>query len=349
MSFQSENHVFHNASLDTNNGSVHVTVFTGGALLFSVGLICSFLGVFGNLGLLLVIIINKKARKTNSVFTANLAVCDLLLSTTVTLPHAIYFLIGRRYMSPWLCKMHTIIWSHLALIVLLHVTTVSIYRCAAVRFTDAYRKLRTPRYMIGAVVLLHALPIFMNDIPKIRSLENIQFRGSVGLCVEVQSLGASFIINVLALLISLFVLSYSFYQINKKLKIVPGGTSTTAGTISENIQPISTTSSRRSFYHRRVLMGVSVIWLSVVVGYIPLIILIFTARIHFALTGIELVQNFDSITFPMLCFWLSGSTNWLPQVMFDRDIRQAILYKWRTSLYPSKIQDVSFTNSRPGN
>ena len=339
------NSTFYNASLHTNNTSVQITQSSGGTVVFSVGLICSFLGVLGNLGLLLVIIMNKNVRKTNSVFTANLAICDLLLSTTVTLPHAIYFLIGRRYMSLWLCKIHTIMWSHLALIVLLHVTTVSFYRCAAVRFTDAYRKLRTPRYMIGAVVLLHALPIFMNDIPRMLRSENIQFRGSVGLCVEVQTLPVGLVTNVLTLLISMLVLSISFYQINKKLSILPGGAPIKAGTISENIQPISTTSSRRSFYHRRVLMGVAVIWLAVVVGYIPLILLQVASKIRYNITGHEAVQDFSSITFPMFCFWLSGSTNWLPQIVFDRDIRQAILYQWRTIVNTSKVQPLVFINS----
>ncbi|XP_022080001.1 protein trapped in endoderm-1-like [Acanthaster planci] len=230
------------------------------AILATLILIISLIGIAGNSLVILAVLLSTKLRTATNVFVVNLSVADLM--TCLVIPWDAVALLSQQEGMPigeWVCSVvATVIFTTVGCSILT-LASISLNRLLLItRSTSTYRKIYTPQKIAIWLVVIWLVPFLTTNIPPLENVGALGFNKQFHLCgsINAHPLHNTYNLIISAILypipFAVIIVSYSLIWIHlhrqaKKLAIIsPPVTSppSSVSTLHSHQYAIPPTSSR---------------------------------------------------------------------------------------------------------
>ena len=282
------------------------------------GVVIIALGAFGNVLVMLAVVVSKTLYKSSNLFVVSLAVCDLFQTVMIKPLYVHTYIAGGKWQfGPHVC-MYALYASNLAILEsILHVSAIAFHRYIVIVHPRAARRFQGARAIGVALVLLYALPLLIVLAPSASRL-GAQLTMDIDVTFNKRIMFCSFsrhsefslagVVKKVAFLVIAAV--FLFYCYTRIYLVVRDSGKMVAGR--------GAFSPSRLQREMTLLKTVVVIFFTFVVTYLPISVLY----------GVDTGRNFAFILY-FLCvvlLWMSSSVNWMIYGLMNKQYLEAYRY-----------------------
>lgn len=296
----------------TEDDDIQAGVAIAGVTL---GIVIIAIGAFGNVLVILAVVLCKPLYKSSNMFVVSLAVCDLFQTVMVKPLYVHTYVAGEWQFGAQVC-LYALYASNFAILEsILHVSAIAFYRYVIIVHPKAARCFQNIRAVVGLLLLIYILPLLIVLAPSIPRLTNnvsvlgrdVVFNTKIMFCSYVKHSDfriGGVVKKVMFLTGAAIFLFYCYIRIYHSVRVSGRSITTNGG--------FSPCRMRREI---TLLKTVLAVFLSFVVAYLPISILY----------GADKYRTFPDVVyfFGVILLWMSSSINWMIYGLMNKQYRQA--------------------------
>ena len=294
-----------------------VGVMVAGAVL---GVVIIVVGVFGNVLVILAVLLSRNLYKSSNMFVVSLAVCDLVQTVLIKPLYVHTYVAGEWQFGVGTC-LYALYASNLTILEsILHVSVIALHRYLVIVHPRAGRVLQGPRAVAAMLGVVYAAPLLVVLAPALSRLggatsggapgRQVVFNKRIMFCSFVRHSEfrlAGVLKKVSFLSVAAVFLFYCYVRIY--LLVRRSG---------QSVNARGAFSAARLQREITLLKTVVVIFMTFVVSYLPISVLY----------GVDTGRNFSYAFYfcGVLLLWTSSSVNWMIYGLMNRQYLQAYHY-----------------------
>jgi len=293
-----------------------VGVMVAGAVL---GVVIIVVGVFGNVLVILAVLLSRNLYKSSNMFVVSLAVCDLVQTVLIKPLYVHTYVAGEWQFGVGTC-LYALYASNLTILEsILHVSVIALHRYLVIVHPRAGRVLQGPRAVAAMLGVVYAAPLLVILAPALSRLgsatsgapgRQVVFNKRIMFCSFVRHSEfrlAGVLKKVSFLSVAAVFLFYCYVRIY--LLVRRSG---------QSVNARGAFSAARLQREITLLKTVVVIFMTFVVSYLPVSVLY----------GVDTGRNFSYAFYfcGVLLLWTSSSVNWMIYGLMNKQYLQAYHY-----------------------
>ncbi len=299
-----------------NGDAIPDAISTSGVVL---GVFLIATGVFGNVLVILSVMLNKHLCKAANIFIISLAVCDIFQNIMVKPLYVHTYIRGRWVFGRGVC-IYALFSSNLAILEsILHVTSIAFFRYLVILHPRVGRRIASWRAVSLILIAIYVGPVALTVLPALPKAMHkpVQFNERIMFCSFVQH--AHFrpwgvVKKVLFLSTAALIILYSYiriyYKSRQRFNALPNSPDSTNSTHAHQNHSLA-----RVRNDLALLRTVKIIFVAFVLCYLPLSVLY----------AVDTSRSFPywSYFIAVMLLWSSSSINWVIYFCVNRRFRKA--------------------------